>query len=152
MRKTIISLSVLAFAACIPLCSLADMPSMLDRIIRGKTVNPGKTDKKTTVPKRSKDPVNIPISTERFRPTTEGNSADDIFCFYWMRRIVINTTSGNGEVRILIKTPDNPGGRLYRLASGSPLEFPVSGETGDYSVEVKTSRGLWCTFEFEIVD
>lgn len=148
MRKTIFLLSASVLTGSIPICVAADdTPALLKNVIRGKTTG----TKKTTVSKKSKDPVNIPISTGRFRPTTEGNGTD-IFCFYWQRKIVLGVSSDQGEIRVLIKSPDNRKGRLYRLSCSDNLVFPVSGENGSYSVEVKTTAGTECTFLFELTD
>ena len=85
------------------------------------------------------------------RGKTEGNGTD-IFCFYWQRKIVLGVSSDQGEIRVLIKSPDNRKGRLYRLSCSDNLVFPVSGENGSYSVEVKTTAGTECTFLFELTD
>lgn len=129
---------------------LAYAPTILEKVIRGKTSS-GTSDKKTTVPKRSINPVNIPVSTSRFRPNVEANDIE-IFCFYWQRSIVLAVSSYHGEVRVLIKSPDDRTGKLYRLAGGRSLVFPVSGVTGDYTVEVATSLGERCVFDFELTD
>lgn len=114
--------------------------------------NPERVEKgggsRPVVTSRSKNPVNIPSSSRRFRPNIETNAFYDCYCEYWNGRIRLVFTAGQGDAKVLISGPD--GERLYRYSSRQTRSFEIGDTPGDYKVTVKTSRGVDYEFEFTV--
>ncbi len=109
----------------------------------------------TTVSRKSKDPVNIPISSGRFRPfVNEGlsNNPWGIEALYKDGHFVVKCEPPQGEARILVKTPKDRVGRLYRLSTKARVCVPTGDHPGTYHIEVKTSVDNYYIFEFELTD
>lgn len=102
---------------------------------------------KTTVKRTTKYPTNIPTSSQRFRPgLTETNSTGEIACLYYRGGVKLIFSSNMGEARILLTTP--VGTRIYRTAAKGDVAIEVGDRVGEYHIEVKTTTGSECTFDF----
>lgn len=108
---------------------------------------------KTTVPRRSKDPVNIPVSSGRFRPTFEGNG--DRQLLYQNGWLILGGDPGETLMRMIVATP---GARpeLYRFDGRRRFCRYIGTETGEYTVRLlgtaPPDARADCIFIFEIVD
>ncbi len=122
--------------------AMSDLP-VEDSIFKKKG-----TSKDTMVRRTSKDPTNIPISSRRFRPAfTETNTEYEINCLYWNGNIVLKFSPYQGEARITVHTPERE--RVYRASTRGDITI-VAETLGDYRVEVSTTLGSECTFEFTV--
>lgn len=149
MRKTILYISVILALGAIPAVTTALPFAIHARTTRG-TVVVG-TGKRASVPKRSKSPVNIPISSGRFRPGwTEENCYDMITCDYWRGYVRISFSCGNSFARIIVRTPGNGEGELYRVGTLQPAVVRTGVLPGDYSIQIVTADGSECEFLFNI--
>lgn len=156
MRKTTIMLSIIAtigqVSPGIASSPFDAVPEESDRVLPAppaRTSNP-------KVPRKTKDPVNIPISSGRFRPYVgedlSGNGTWNVEALYIDGQFVVECTPSQGQANIFVVTPSDSVGKLYRLSSKQRICVPVGYEKGAYVIEVKTSVGNYYRFEFELVD
>ena len=156
MRRTTLLLSALVVAGAVsPLnASSAEEETLTDQPNRNLTAPPASKGT-TTVSKKSKDPVNIPISSGRFRPfVNEGSSNNPwgIEAIYKDGNFVVKCDPPQGQANILVKTPTDPVGRLYRLPTKTRVCVPIGELRGTYRIEVKTSLDNYYIFEFELTE
>lgn len=155
MRRAIIYVSALLLATELQVPVHAGLPITDEQIIIKAKGGSGKgTSDKTTVSRKSTNPVNIPVGTRRYRPDMS-DSNENIYsleCEYWQGHVNLVFAQYQGEARILVKTPEHPQGRLYRVGTSRNISLPVGSVRGLYSIEVSTSVDMEYSIEFEIVD
>jgi len=144
MKSQYLAAAMLLSGGLHPL-TLAVTAEPTEKTIRGKST----TTTRPTVRRTSKDPTNIPTSSRRFRPSfTEENAVSEIGCLYWNGKIILKFNPYQGEARIIVRTQE--GERLYRTSTRSDISINVGDVIGDYHVEVYTTAGSECTFDFTV--
>lgn len=129
----------------IPQLTLAETPAIIEKTKSGKTT----VTTRPVVKRTSKDPTRIPTSTQRFRPSfTETNTAYEIACLYWNGKIILKFSPVQGDAHVIVRTPE--GERLYRTTTRRNITINAGDRPGDYHVEVKTTVGSECTFDFTV--
>lgn len=112
---------------------------------------------KTTVSRRSKDPVNIPSSSGRFRRSVfeSTNLPFAIGIQYRSGWLVIEGDPSETIMRLILTAPgEKP--RIYRYDGRNTVQFYIGSKCGDYKVQLLGNGVPYyrteCTFEFELVD
>lgn len=112
---------------------------------------------KTTVSRRSKDPVNIPSSSGRFRRSVfeSTNLPFAIGIQYRSGWLVIEGDPSESIMRLILTAPgEKP--RIYRYDGRKTMQFYIGSKCGDYKVQLLGNGVPYyrteCTFEFELVD
>jgi len=111
--------------------------------------------KPVTVSRRSKDPVNIPVSSGRFRPhfNTENNNYEtNVMCMYWCGRLVVIFSSSEGNARVSLEGPRPGDMRIYRCEARNSIGLRIGDRKGKYTLTMRTTFGNEYIFTFDLTD
>lgn len=108
--------------------------------------------KPVTVSRKSRDPVNIPVSSGRFRPVTEANQDLNVTCQYWCGRLIVSFCSSEGFARVMLEGPSAGDVRIYKTAAKGSFGIAAGESRGSYTLTVRTSFGNEYIFTFELTD
>lgn len=143
--RTLYLVAAITLTGTLPPLTLAETQLPIEKTLSGK---PGTTTR-PVVKRTSRDPTNIPPSSQRFRPAfTEANTAYEIGCLYWNGKIILKFSPVQGNAHVIVRTPE--GERLYRTTTRRNITINAGDRPGDYHVEVKTTVGSECTFDFTV--